>query len=496
MSAALHTQAALMLRAPWQWSRNDGRLWVFWVYVGLAAVVVGAPSLALMFWAPRGVVSVLLSVVGAVGLLALWGVQFSSLLRLDHPHAARFVVGHGRALRAAALGLWLALVAFVGLIALFVLNQPGSDPTRALLLVVMVAGATLLYMAMALRWWVLWVVVWLPFPLLENRGVRQAIQPLTGPMQDHWQAQPVFWTLLVLLAMATALVNLFGKADAEHARVYAKRETFRKIASAGAVGQKPALAAYGRWGEVLGSPFQRMADTWLASVIHRASPQRGSVLARAEVALHGVQHWVRHLGAVVVVQLVIVIGLYLFLSSASDDMRKELWSAHMGVSIGLASTVIAPLMTLPGSLWGSRREQALLMLLPGMPQGAVLNQALARQQMKHFLMVWAAALPVFAALAWWGNTPQVWAFYGSALPLAAVLWRDASRMRAPSPGMAFVPYLLFMALGLPSMLLLRWQPTQLLPWALVMVLLTAALLAWRWRKLSHWPQALPAGRLA
>jgi hypothetical protein len=495
MSAALHTQAALMLRAPWQWSRNDGRLWAFWVYAGLAALVVGAPSLALMFWAPGGLVSVLMCVLCSIGLLALWGVQFSTLLRLDHPHAARFVVGHGHALRVAALGLWLALVAFVGVIALVVLHQPDGDPLRALLVVVTAAGATLLCMAMALRWWVLWAVLWLPFPLFGNRRLRDAIQPLTDIVQGYWQAQPVLWTLLVLLVMATVLVSLFGKADAQHSQSYAKRENFRKIASAGAAGQKPTLAAYGRWGEVLGAPFQRLADAWLAHVIRRASPQRSSVMARAEVVLHGAQHWVRQLGAIVAVQLVVLIGLYVLLGAAGHDVRKEFVHAQSGLSIGLACMALSPLVSLPGALWGSRREQALLVLLPGMPQGRALNQALARHQLTQFVLVWVAALPAFATLAWANSAPQVWAFFGATLPLAAMLWRDASRLRAASPTMALVPYLLFMALGLSSLLLLRWQPGLLLPWALGIVLLTAALLAWRWRKLSRWPQALPAGRL-
>ncbi len=492
----LTQQAVLMLRAPWQWSRNDGRWWAFWVYAGLATLVVGMPSLALLFWAPGGLVSVLTGVVGAIGLLAVWGVQFSALLRLDHPHPARFVVGHGRALRAAALGLWSVLVAFVGVIALLALDLPNSDPMRAVLLVLMIAGATFLYMAMALRWWLLWVMLGLPFPLLGYRPLRHAIQPLTDIVQDYWQAQPVLWTMLVLVSTATALVSLFGQADAQHARTYVNRENFRKIASAGATGQKPALAAYGRWGEVLGLPFQRTTDLWLAHVTHRASPRLGSVMARAEVVLHGAQHWVRQLGAVVMVQLVLLIGFLVLWRAVGFDVRKEFLSAQPGLSVGLACMAMSPLMSLPASLWGSRREQALLMMLPGMPHGAALNRAVAWQQMRHFLVVWAAALPAFVASVWWHNTPQVWAFFGATLPFAALLWRDASRLRGPKPAMAFVPYLLFLALGVLSLLLLRWHPTTLLPWALGIVLLTAALVTWRWRKLSQWPQALPAGRPA
>ena len=495
MSAAVHTQAALMLRAPWQWSRNDGRLGVFWVCAGLAAGVVGVPALALMFWVPERLASVWLGVLGAVALLVVWAVQFAALLRLDHPHPARFVVGHGRALRAAALGLWLALVAFVGVVATLALQQPGGEPMRALLLVVMAAGATFLYVAMALRWWVLWLVIWFVFPFFGHPWVRAALQPVVVFLADHWQAQPALWTVLALLAMATTLVNLFGRADATHARGYASRENFRKIASAGATGQKPLLAVYGRWGELLGSPFQRMADAWLTHVTRCASPHRASVMARAEVVLHGTQHWVGLVGSMAVVQLLVLSALYVLMRSVAPELPKPWAGAQVGMGIGLASMVIAPLISLPGSLWGSRREQALLVLLPGMPQGAALNRALAWQQMKHFARVWVATLPALVAVAWWSNSLLVWAFAAAALPPTVMLCRDVSRLRAPGSRVVLI-CVQFTGLCVVSLLLDRWQPALLLPWALGWVLLTAALLAWRWRKLAHWPQALPAGRLA
>lgn len=167
----------------------------------------------------------------------------------------------------------------------------------------------------------------------------------------------------------------------------------------------------------------------------------------------------------------------------------------MAISIGLACMLIATLIGVSGALWGSRREQALLVLLPGMPQGIALNRALARQQLKHFVLVCVAGLPAFAAMAWWGGSPEVWAFFVAAWPLSALLWRDVSRLRAPGPWAA-LPYLLCVGLCLLSTLLLRWQPALLGPWILGMVLLTAAALVWRWRRLSQWPPALPAGRLA
>jgi hypothetical protein len=486
-----------MLRAPWQWQRNDGRRWAFWLYLGVAVLLTGASSAAALVWMPRHVAWAVVGVLGTCGLLAVWGVQFSALLRLDHPHAARFVVGHGRALRAAAVAVWLVMVTFVVLVVALALalNWPGGAPTRWLV-AAMIAGATLLYVAMALRWWVLWVVAWLPFPVIDQPAVLAALRPAASVAQGLWQDQPLLWTGLVLLALATVLANLFGRADPAHARAYARRERFRAIAAAGAAGQKPALAAYGRWGEALGAPFQRLADAWLAHVIRRASPQRGSVMARADVVLLGSQHGVRQLAGLVLVQGVVLLGLVWFDEVMAGSLALALERGHVGMAIGLSSAVAATLISLRGALWGSRREQALLMLLPGVPQGAALNQALARQQIKHYLLIWTAALPAFAALAHGAQAPQVWGMAGVSLPLAALLWGDVSRLRGPLPGAGFWLYLLGVSAGVLSLLALRWQPGLLLPWAVGVVALTAGLLAWRWRCVSQWPQALPAGRLA
>lgn len=312
-------------------------------------------------------------------------------------------------------------------------------------------------MAWAMSWPWLWVALWLPFPFIDQPAVLAALKPVALVVRDHWHAQPLLWTLLVLLAMAVALVHVFGQGDAGHARAYASCENFRKITSAGATGQKPPLAAYGRWGEVITTPFRTACGAWLARAVRLANPQRRSVMARLAVVLHGPQHWVLQVGVLVAAQLAVVAGL---------------------------------------PLWASRREQAVLMLLPGVPQGAALNRALARQQIAHLLITVSVTLPALLALAWWGQTLQVCAIYSAVLPVTALVWRDASRMREPSPALAFVPYLIVMVLGVTSMLLLRWQPGWLWPWALGMVLLAATLLRWRWRRVSQWPQALPAGRLA
>ena len=486
-----------MLRAPWQWLRNDGTGTLF--AIGLAAVLLCAASLAALVWLPAPQAGAIVGILAFILLLGWWGLQFSTLLRLDHPHAAHLLPGHGRAVRTAALGLWLVGVALcTGGVLLVGKGLPGVG-ALPVPLVAVAAGAVLLWLAMALRWWWMWALIWLPFPVVDVLGLWPLLEPALALLRGLWRAQPLLWALVAMVGMGAALCSLFGQADAAHARAYASRERLRRIAAAGAVGQKPPLAAYGRWGERLGRPFQLLADAWLARVLRGAGPQRASVMARADVVLLGAQHWLRQLAGLVLVQMVAVIGFgfaLLLMHRHGMDASGVFERGHVGLSIGLATMAIIPLVTSPGALWMSRREQALLMLLPGMPQGQALNRLVARQQLRNYLLVWLAVLPLFLAMAWWGSAPQVLGFVGAALPVSGLLWRDVSRLRAPHAMSALMPCLLHLGLGLSSMLLLRWQPTLLLPWALGMLALTLALLAWRWRRVSQWPQALPAGRLA
>jgi len=169
---------------------------------------------------------------------------------------------------------------------------------------------------------------------------------------------------------------------------------------------------------------------------------------------------------------------------------------RLGISIGLGFMAFGAVFTLPGALWASRREQALLVLLPGMPQGAALNRAVAWRQMRQFLWVLATLLPALAVIVWADIALSALAYLAITLPMSAWLWRDVSRLRASRPFAVFGPLLLCVVAGVLSQFLLSRQPGALLPWLMAVLTLTAGLLTWRWRRLSRLPQALPAGRLA
>ena len=489
----LTQQVTVFLGAPWQWQRNQGGMGRFWMLAAL--LLLGGMAGAVWFSMPRPLAWVLGGALGACVVLATWGTQFYALLRLDHPHAARLVPGHSRALRSAALGLWLAVVLVCGIATAIAPSLPGS-PTQRMLLGAVASGAALLYVAMALRWGGLWLAVWLVPWLLQQPRVEAAVRPLWNGAQAQWHEAPVYFSVLALLATAAALTQLFGRADSAHARAYDRREATHKSLWAAFTGQRLTAAERGHNKAAMGLRFWRGTDAWLAHTIRHADSGRRSVMARAEVVLYGDQHWVGMASGCVVALIALGVIAVMLNTLGYLDLAGMGEPGFIALAIGFSTLSLSSLFAARGAVWASRREQALLMLLPGMPQGVTLNQALARQQIKSYLLLWVATMPLTLAVAWWADMPYLLGYAAAAVPLAASLWRDLSRTQSPHPLSALLPLGLFMAVGLLSMLLLRWQPTLLLPWALGLLALTAALLAWRWRRLSQWPQALPAGRLS
>jgi hypothetical protein len=492
--------AWLALKAPWQWARQPDARWARALLPAVLALgLLGALASGVSGTLPPRVATIVALLLAGTGLLALWGQQFAALLRLDHPHAARLVPGHGTALRRAAVALWLVLVAVCAVVAAVVASAmatPVAVLAQAVQLTALGAGGAMLYVAAALRWWWLWVLAWLlplppHVPLLAD-VVRAAWDALRGP----WIAAPWLATALGLAALGVALVSIFGRGDAAHARGYAARERMRRAFEASSAGQAPGAEAYGPWAERLGRPWRRLADAWLARTTDRARPGTAGVLARADIVLLGPQHWLRQVAVMLpLLAMLLLVGGAAILWGGVPP-RDLLRHAAFGSGIGLTCMLVGMATGWSGALWTSRREQALLMLLPGMPQGVALNRALAGRHARAFALMVVALLPFFLATAWASDSWHPLAMPAVALTLVAWLWRDASRLRGPTPAGAALPYFVCLLLGGGSAALLREQPGWTLPWLLAWAAITVTLLAWRWSRLARWPQALPAGRLA
>lgn len=425
-------------------------------------------------------------------LATLWMTVMGSLLEQNHPHAARFVPGHRRQLREAALGSW-ALVTGV-CAALLWLTLPKTPSFMAMLLF---TAVTLAFAAWAVRNWTLWLVLSLGPVLFFGAGLNRRLAPLWSALGELWNAQPASVLALSLLILGWSIARLFGAGDAAHREAYAARARMRRAGLDGMNNKRGAEDVLGRPGAWISRPFDLVAAAWLRHVLARARASERSVMSRVEIVLHGQQHWLRQ-GMGVGIGLVIAVLSFGIAFALSGAALEENWKrGAFGMAIGLASMGFNPAFALPNMLWQSRREQALLRLLPGVPQGQAQNRAVAWLQLRHMMVDWVLTTAALAWLAWAADDLALLCLAFCALPLCTLsLMRTPARMRGPSAWSAALPVLAFIlsAWGLYAMN--QKLGTSLVLIAGVCLSLSLVLGLWRWQAIQRAPQALPAGRAA
>ncbi|MDR7270474.1 hypothetical protein J2X20_003132 [Pelomonas saccharophila] len=428
----------------------------------------------------------------ALALMSLWMAVIGSLMQQNHPHVARFVPGHLRRTLTAALAAW-AGVSLASAVLLW-LFMP-MLPSFALLL--LGAAALLAFMGWAMREWQLWLVVSIGPVLFFGAGLDRKLAPLGAALRELWLGQPLTVLAGCLLALGWLVARLFGHGDTAHRATYARTERMRRAAEDSMQGKYAGAAAFGRVGEWLSQPFAHAASTWQRHVVAKAKPTAGSAMSRAEIVLHGRQHWLyQSLGAVVGV-VIAALSFVVAFALAGQGLQDHWTKGAYGMAIGLASIGFNPCFTLPNMLWHSRREQALLRLLPGLPQGQALNRAVAWMQLRHVLVAWALTTAGLGLLAWAANEPGLLCLAFGALPLSTGwLLRVPARMKSPTAWATVVPILAFMLMGWGLYLLHRELRAPLILLAVASVALSTGLGTWRWHALSAAPAALPAGRLS
>lgn len=422
-----------------------------------------------------------------------WMVLGFNLQEQNHPNAARHLPGHLPALRAAALTGW-AVASLLGTLLIWAMLPP--DRSLASWQALLFGNAAVaVFTFWSLRAWWMWVVGAFIGPAVG--ALRGLLEPPWLALLDLWHAHPTAMLALALLAMAGLIVAAFGTGDARHRKAYARqrlmRDAQRLQLQGKAVTPAEALGGLGR----ITRPFDAVLWAWRDRVVTRAdNRRRASVLERLELVLHGNQHWTYQLMGLsaACVILGVALGLVLLLTAATwDDLLKH---GNYGIVIGLLSALLQPVLARHQALWQSRREQALLRLLPGTPQGADLNRAVAwlglRQAAVVCLGLAALLLPLAAAS---GQQLAAWAV------LAAVPWavlaatRPTARMRTPSALTGALPMLVCFPTAAVAEFAGQWLGWSPVVVALPVLVASAVLGVWRWRRLAHEPVGLPTGRL-
>ncbi len=480
-------QLAQIALAPWRQRDRDSP----WGRRLIAALLALGAIAAVIFLPPAAKWRAVLCLVILV-LMGGWMALGANLQEQNHPTAAHCVPGHLAALRRAALLCWAGCTALVSLLLWLII--PGTSH-GALILLGTSAVATFLLWSTRLWWlWLLLLFTWQPLLL----WAAAPLAPLGRAIAALWQANTAGMLLLSLLAQGWIVASAFAGGGARHQSRYTRQSIMRNAMRMRAQGgQVPAVAAWGNQLAWIFRPFERLFQAWQQRLVARAdNGNLHSVMARAAIVLHGQQHWLKlvmGIAAMVGLALLAFIGFWLVYRF---DMAAMLVAGSFGIGMAIANIGLNPAIALPTALWHSRREQALLRLLPGMPQGEALNRAVARLQWRNFLAAWLLCELALAALAACSDKSLMLYLPLAALPCAALsLTRRPATMRPVTPMTVIVP--VFASMALWGGLLVLVQPLGVPPWlvAATVVIVSALLLAWRWRRLVAAPVALPAGRL-
>ncbi|MBI3349518.1 MAG: hypothetical protein HY020_20200 [Burkholderiales bacterium] len=484
MDASLH-QILLAFWRQMDTEKNWGRR----VFYGL---LLAGLAVALWFMPNMTARLIIIWCVLAACAVGFWIALFINLMQQNQPQAARLVPGHLRRLRQAVLLAWLVPSCALGLLIWFTTMQVVSLPF-VLLCATTIAFCT----AWAQRYWVATLLLIFGPTFLGSLHQRERWAPLWRALADAWGQQPWAWLVVCLVIMGWLLTRSFGSGDAAHRAFYARRQRMQKAALDGMTGNRAGIAIFGRPGEWLGRPFDKVCAAWLAHLLARARPRQASVMARAEIALHGLQHWLRQLLGLSLTVLCVGLGFAMTFALVGHATAMGLKSGAFGIAIGLSAAGFNPGFALHNMLWHTRREQALLALLPGMPQGRALNQALARMQLRHFLVASALTTSLLLVVVQLAGQPALLCLPIAALPIGVLsLMRPPAAMRAPTGWSASKPVLGFFLLAGVLWGLCTWLDDLVWPLAGISLMLSATLMAWRWRAISQAPSALPAGRAA
>jgi hypothetical protein len=476
-------QLSQPLLAVWRQRDPDAR----WTRRAIALLVPLAMAVALA-WLPaaagwRTVVGMLMVVV-----FGSWLAVGHSLQEQNHPHAARCVPGQLRALRRAALLGWAACSVLTTLLAGAMLH-----PTDRWPLLLLATSLTSLFLLWSSRLWWLWLLVAFASPL--SGAFSAQLAPLWRALAELWREQGPALLALGLIVQAGLVRCAFDAGGAAHQSRYAQRAQMRRAMQMQLEGKPSPLLAWAPLAR-LAVPFERAQAAWLRRVLARAdNARRRSVMARADIALHGCQHWLRQSLTLGGIAIAVVLGFAAVVFFTGTPLDTLLAHGFFGLGIGIVSAGLAPLFSLPNTLWQSRREQALLRLLPGMPQGRELNTAVAALHWRDFSVSWLLTAAVLSALALRTGQLPLLCLPLAALPIAALaLTRRPAFMRAPTAlGMMF-PMFALLLLGAAGYAAVREGLVALPALALATLVLSAATLAWRWRHLVAALAALPAGR--
>jgi hypothetical protein len=462
-------------------TEHQRRLWP-WIALILALSAL-VPELLLAAGSTAKVVRGLTTVLQSSLLLVAWLVFVFNVLRQNHPQWARLLPGHVAALRGA---LYLGTAALAAYAAAFCAWHGWSWPIAALVVATLCAAT-----ACGLRWPLLWLLL-----VVAPTSLPWSVQ--SAPLQAlalAWREAPWAVAGAVLASSGLALRAVVFTGGAGHASAHAQlMAAAAMMRGDGSEGTQRQFSAgwFGptRWGDWLYA-------AWLRRLL--AQP-RSPVGARLALGVGPQAHWSGVFASTLYV--LVLFGLLMALRWLLPQWQA-LQASHSGLLMGVALVGMIVPLQVPTALWASRREQALLALLPGTPSGAKLNRWLAVRLAALDVAVVSGLMCAVAAFSRLGPDDPVFSRVDDVvlgalvlgLLLTLTLWRDWARARAPSGLLQWGVIGASVAIGA---LAAAWVYGHERPWYELTVWTALAALPlglWRWRRLQRLPTAWPVGHI-
>ncbi|RZT97681.1 hypothetical protein [Rivibacter subsaxonicus] len=477
-----------MLLAPWWQTVNQGSRWTLWITLAfLAAVPVILVLLIppLRWWQAPPLLGVLL-------LAAAWWMLASSLLQQNHPNAARLVPGHLRRLRLLFLLSWAVVALVAGLLLGALLGHVAPC--------IIATAAVALFFAWAVAWplhaWLAWGAWFLVVPITPLRAAVPTVAALLAlpPLQ------------LLMLGAAVAAVGwcsahcLLGHGESWHLKRYAASQRIHSLQQWGAA--EVQVLPKTRFWSAINRGFNWGYHLWLARLLARLD---SSSRARLAMVFGPSLHWSTLAGNLLMLGMLLPGLLMLLVPLPQGELDQAAREGASGMTGGALLGWTGYFVGLRSTLYTTRREQALLVLAPGLPRRAELNRWLVRHLALHHLASGALIIGVAAiAMAWLfgGRVPGIaWAIIGAFVALAlpaglVIIVSDWSRLRRPGPlaGMGLMLPAIVLWVGIVLLVARLDVPAELFV-GVGLVLLVLAL-AWARSRMERLPQMLPAARRA
>lgn len=480
--AVIPTAHRQVLLSAWQANRSRGAMW----FLGLVGLLLALLPVVLWWLTPdhslQASFEAMVSV-SVVAIISLWGVLVNNVLLQNHPHTARLLPAQVPVLRNTLLGMAALLCALTTL-----LSWLAGGPVLGVAAGMAVGLASL---ALCLRWLWPWIFVTMLAWVLPYLGARGELEGAAA----LWRTAPTALTLLALALATLALRAVVMTGNARHEQAHASL----LLISTATRGQFPGASSQSLEG-LVGWFLKRVNCAYFAWMGHLLAQARPKVISRLALGLGPQAHWTTLVAGQTIGLLMLVLACVLL--AIFPDWKATQYMA-LGALVGQALSGLTAVTPSPAALWASRREQALLCLLPGAPQGARLNRwlawRLAGTALANIALLIAAVLVLgrFANTPAFGDMPSEMTLSMLMLeaPMVFLLWRDWAHAPAPA-GRA--QGLTASAMAVVAGLTFAWVFLLGRPWyelAALTLLLMLPLGWWRWRVISRAPAAWPVGRL-